>query len=79
MEAGANGGGDPRGGRDTMNRLEMHKLNSAVFIVVAVMLQVSVIIMEDEPTALAPLLVLLGVAWHVVTRIRIRRLRESTT
>jgi hypothetical protein len=77
MEQGVKDGGDPPGGRDTMYRLERHKLSSAVFIVIAVMLQVSVIIMEDEPTALAPFLVLLGVTWHVATRIRIRRLRES--
>ena len=60
-----------------MNRLEMQRLSSAMFTVLAVVILAGVIAMEDEPTALAPLLVLLGVGWHVVTRIRIRRARES--
>lgn len=78
MEETTENGGGQRGSRDVLRRLRLHRLNSAAFLTLAILIQASVIAIEDEPTALAPLLVLVGIAWHAAAQIRLRRhLRDS--
>lgn len=77
QETKENGGGQ-RESRGVVRRLQLHRLASAAFLALAIVLQASVIAIEDEPTALAPLLVVVGIAWHAVARTRLRRLLGAT-
>ncbi len=58
--------------RHASGRLTMHKRLSMLMIVIGLVLMVFMIRTESEPGALPLLLVVLGTAWHIAARVRIR-------
>jgi peptidoglycan/LPS O-acetylase OafA/YrhL len=55
-----------------VTKLEIHKLMSKLIIVIGVVLMTYMVLVEDEPGFIPPLLIVLGTVWYVGTRIRIR-------
>lgn len=56
----------------SQKKLKMHKLISVFTIASGVMVLLYGIIVEDEPTLVALLLIVCGAVWYFVTRARIR-------
>ncbi len=57
---------------DRSNKLKAHKLLSLLTLVVGILVLIYAITVEDEPTLVAPLLVVFGAAWYFITRARTR-------
>lgn len=57
---------------NTFENLKLHKLISALVIVMGCMLMIYMIVVEDEPGAIPLLLIVAGTGWYFITRNRIR-------
>lgn len=55
-----------------MEKLAVHKILSTVTLVIGVLLLVYMVRVESEPGAIPLLLVIGGIGWHVVARVRSR-------
>lgn len=55
-----------------MEKLAVHKILSTVTLVIGVLLLIYMVRVESEPGAIPLLLVVVGIGWHVVTRVRSR-------
>lgn len=59
------------------NKLKVHGLLSMLVIVIGFVLMILKIDADSEPGAIPLLLIVLGVAWHVITRVRVRSHRKQ--
>lgn len=62
----------PRGRRDTLEKLKLYRLLSAIPVVVGVGLMTYMIRVESEPGAIPLLVVVLGAGWGVLTHLRVQ-------
>ncbi len=76
MPANAENGDGRNGSRDTMKKLKMHALLSIITFVIGIVLVIIVGYVEDDPSIPPVFLIILGVAWFIITRLRIRSLKE---
>ena len=58
--------------QDTAKRRKVHTLLAAATALLGVALLIYMIVWEDEPGAIPLLLIVVGVGWFVVTRVRMR-------
>ncbi len=72
MAGNADNGRGRRGSRDRMKQLQLHSRLAVIISVIAVMGMLANMYIESEPGALPLLLVVLSIAWYVITRVRIR-------
>jgi hypothetical protein len=61
---------------NTGEKLRVHKMLSAITIVIGLVLLIYMIIVESEPGAIPLLLVVLGTGWYFITRARTRSHRQ---
>ena len=64
--------GQLSGSRGSIEKLKIHTLISAIVIAIGVVLMIGKIYADSEPGGIPILLVLLGLGWHFITRLRIR-------
>ena len=76
MATNAENGGGRRGGRDTMKKLKMHALLSVITFAIGVVLVIIVGFVEDDPMIPPFLLIVFGIGWYIITRVRIRSLHK---
>ncbi len=57
--------------QDTMTKLKMHKLLSALTIAIGVAVMLAKMYADSEPGAIPILLVVSGIGWYFITRARI--------
>ncbi len=58
--------------QDTMKKLKVHAILSTLIIVIGVVLMIYMIFVEDEPGGIPLLLIVFGMGWYFITRVRIR-------
>jgi hypothetical protein len=61
---------------DTLEKLKVHKILSALTVVVGLALMAGKIYADSEPGAIPMVLVVLGTGWYIVARIRARPRRR---
>jgi len=66
------GDGQRSGSRGSMERPKIHARISAIVIAIGVVLMIAKIYTDSEPGGIPILLVLLGLGWYFVARLRIR-------
>jgi hypothetical protein len=57
---------------NTLEKLKVHKILSALAIAIGFVLMVGKIYADSEPGAVPMLLVVLGMGWYFITRVRTR-------
>ena len=60
----------------TLEKLKVHKILSALSVVVGLVLMAGKIYADSEPGAIPMLLVVLGAGWYLLARARTRRSRR---
>jgi hypothetical protein len=63
--------------RDASKKLKVHTILSVLTFVIGLLLLIYMVSVESEPGAIPLLLVVLGTAWYLVTRARLRALHGS--
>ncbi len=76
MTANTVSGGAPHASSDTMKKLKRHSALSLMMSVVGVVIVIIVGYVEDDPIIPPFILIGLGMAWFVITRIRIGRFQN---
>jgi len=72
IPASAEKGGVGNRSRDTMKKLKMHALLSIITFVIGAILVIIVGYVEDDPSIPPVLLIVCGIGWFIITRVRIR-------
>ena len=60
-----------------MKKLKVHTMLSGLIMGIGVLLMIYMITVEDEPGGVPLLLIVLGMGWYVVTRVRMRSHRKQ--
>jgi len=55
-------------------KLKIHRILSILILVIGIMVLIYGIIVEDEPTLVALLLIISGTVWYIITRSKIKSL-----
>jgi len=61
-----------------MEKLKIHSLISAIVIAIGIVLMIGKIYADSEPGGIPILLVLLGLGWSFITRLRIRSQNKNS-
>jgi uncharacterized membrane protein len=62
---------------NNMKKLKMHTLLSIITFVLGVLLVIIVGYVEDDPSIPPVLMILCGIGWFIITRIKIRSLHKK--
>jgi hypothetical protein len=61
-----------------MQKLKVHTILSALTIVIGAILMIFMITVESEPGGIPILLLIIGIGWYIITRVRIGSHHEQS-